>query len=366
MIAQPSRQVNCYFSVTRVGRASTIVRNVGIMDIHSHMIDEFAGALSLIGGANFATQNLDEGRRYISDASSHTLNPGFGRPVIDLKHWRFSLEHTDIDLVGLDCGTEFQIAKDYETRHYIFQFPIEGSCYLKIGRGHTIVAPGEMFVINPKQTAIKRWVGPCRQLMVRFERDALDRLLCFELNRDHREPIVFEQLIVDLESSASLRNLTTQIWQSMLVNVSLQEKRVGRSLERSLMTAFLAILRHNYSDELSFSGAPAAPYYVKRAEDFIRTHVRDIITIEELVEISGVSSRSLYYGFRRWRDTTPMSYLRNFRLSIAHEELKRARDNESNVTQVALGVGYDHLSRFSKDYKQRYGVSPSVTMLQMH
>ena len=316
------------------------------------------------GSATFATDDLDEGARYITESSFHTLRIGSADPFVELSHWRFSLEHTDIDMVQLNCGDEFRIGKECETGHYLFQFPLAGLCHFQIGRETFMASPGEVFVINPRQTARKRWVGPCAQLMVQINRNALDQLLSSELDGDCREPLIFDRSVQDDRAGFALRAVTRSVWQSVSGHEPLQQRRIARTFERSLLMSYLGVLPHNYSNEFNRSITPAAPYYVKRAEDYIRVHLRDPIEIEDLVAVAGVSSRSLYYGFRRWRDTTPMSYLRNLRLGLAHDKLKQARADGGNVTRIALSVGYDHLSRFSKDYKQRFGVSPSATMLQ--
>jgi AraC-like DNA-binding protein len=196
------------------------------------------------------------------------------------------------------------------------------------------------------------------------DRRALERVLAAELGRDCPGPIQFDQTIHDEQVGHALGAVIRSLWNDLSEYPVLQQWRVTRSLERNLLVAILGLMPHNYSADFLGGGTPAAPYYVKRAEEYIRENVRNVIKIEHLVAVSGVSSRSLYYGFRRWRGTTPMSYLRNLRLSLAHEELKLARSTGNNVTRIALSVGYDHLSRFSKDYRQRFGESPSVTMLQ--
>lgn len=314
------------------------------------------------GNATFATHDPEGIHRYVSKTSLHRLRAARPMAAMELVHWRFSLLDTHLDLVRLDCGSEFYIRKEPDTSHYVFQFPIEGVCELQSGRTQARAAPGQVFVLNPHQEAMKHWVGPCMQMMVQVDRRVLERVLAAELGRGCTEVLKFDQGIQDETVGRALSAMIRSMWQDLSENPVLQQWRVTRSLERNLLVAILNTLPHNYSSEFRQSALPA-PYYIKRAEDYIRENVRNLIDIDQLVAVSGVSSRSLYYGFRRWRGTTPMTYLRNLRLSLAHEELKCARETGGNVTRVALGVGYDHLSRFSKDYRQRFGQSPSVTML---
>lgn len=313
--------------------------------------------------ATFATHDPEGIHRYVSETSLHRLRSVGALEAMELTHWRCSLADTHLNLVRLNCGSDFYIRKEPDTGQYIFQFPIEGVCELQSGRVQSRAMPGQVFVLNPRQEAIKRWVGPCMQMMVQVEKRALERVLSAELGRTCTEQLKFDPGIQDEEVGHALAAMIRSMWQDLNENPMLQQWRVTRSLEHNLLVAILCTLPHNYSGEFRQASLPA-PYYIKRAEDYIRQNVRNLIDIDQLVAVSGVSSRSLYYGFRRWRGTTPMTYLRNMRLSLAHEELKSARESGSNVTRVALGVGYDHLSRFSKDYRQRFGQTPSVTMLQ--
>ena len=105
-----------------------------------------------------------------------------------------------------------------------------------------------------------------------------------------------------------------------------------------------------------------APYYVRKAEEYLRGHLREDVTIEELAQVAGVSCRSLFYGFRRWRDTTPMAYLKKLRLDVARETLRSGARTGASVTDVATAVGFYHLSRFSGEYKARFGEPPSATL----
>ncbi|MDB5582382.1 MAG: transcriptional regulator, AraC family [Bradyrhizobium sp.] len=316
--------------------------------------------------ATFTTSDMHEGMRYISETSRHTLRPLDARSAVELRHWGLSLENIQLNLVELTCGSEFRMEKTAEAGHYLFQLPISGICEMQVGRSKARASAGQIFAHNPGDESQKRWIGSCTQLMVRVDRHAFGRVLSSELDRECREPVIFDRSIQGIDVGRALGALSRSIWQDVSYHAPLRQWRVTRSFERNFLVGCLGLLPHNYSEEFCRPVTSAAPYYVRRAEDYIRANLRSPIEIEDLVAVAGVSSRSLYYGFRRWRGTTPMSYLRNMRLSLAHEELKHARDAGVHVTRVALGVGYDHLSRFSKDYKQRFGQSPSVTLRQVN
>ncbi len=320
----------------------------------------------LQGRTTFETSDLAEGMHYVSETSRHMLCPTRKTSPVTLRHWGLSLDHVQLDLVELTCGQEFRTEKTGEASHYYFQLPISGVCEIEIGTFKGYAEPGQAFALNSGEDARKKWIGGCRQLMIRVDRQALTQVLSSELERDCRAPIRFENRVQDSRAGLALRSLVLSIWQDVSLLDQVEQWRLAQSLERSLLMACLGYLTHNYSAELLAPKSAVAPYYVRRAEDYIRSNLREPIGIEDLVAVSGVSSRSLYYGFRRWRGTTPMSFLRNLRLTVAHDELRNAQSHGERVTHIAMNIGYDHLSRFSRDYKQRFGESPSATMRRAH
>lgn len=316
--------------------------------------------------ATFETSNMADGMHYVTETSRHMLCPTRRSSPVSLRHWGLSLDHVQLDLIELVCGEEFRTEKMGDATHYYFQLPISGVCEVEIGKFKGHAAPGQAFALNSGEDARKKWIGECRQLMIRVDRLALTQALSAELDHDCRAPILFENKVQDSRSGLALRSLVFSTWQQIALLDQAEQWRIGRNFERSLLTACLGLLTHNYSEEFLAPKSPAAPYYVRRAEDYIRANLREPIGIEDLVAVSGVSSRSLYYGFRRWRGTTPMSFLRNLRLNVARDELREAQGNGERVTHIAMNIGYDHLSRFSRDYKQRFGESPSATMRRAH
>ncbi len=98
-----------------------------------------------------------------------------------------------------------------------------------------------------------------------------------------------------------------------------------------------------------------------RAEELIRSHPERAITVGYLTTASGVSARTLFDGFQRFRGTTPMALLRAVRLDQVHAELEAAPPNE-NIAGIAFKWGVVHLGRFARDYRRRFGELPSDTL----
>ncbi|MCM2253843.1 MAG: helix-turn-helix transcriptional regulator, partial [Ramlibacter sp.] len=121
--------------------------------------------------------------------------------------------------------------------------------------------------------------------------------------------------------------------------------------------------RHSYSDALRAPPPLAAPRYVRRAEEIVAADPAARHTLAELAAQAGTSVRALQAGFRRYRDTTPVEFIRAQRLQKARSALLNAAPG-ARITEIAFEAGYEHLGRFARDYKARFGEPPSRTLAQ--
>ncbi|EAT11435.1 AraC family transcriptional regulator [Bermanella marisrubri] len=99
---------------------------------------------------------------------------------------------------------------------------------------------------------------------------------------------------------------------------------------------------------------------LKSAVDFIIHHPEWDYKIEELVAVTNVPIRTLYWSFKHYLGITPYRFfvvnrLKRVRLDI----LKHGK--RMTITQIALAHGFVHLSRFSNQYKGLFGELPIET-----
>jgi AraC-like DNA-binding protein len=128
-----------------------------------------------------------------------------------------------------------------------------------------------------------------------------------------------------------------------------------------ITTGLLLSHPHNYSEALRRLEKPILPRDVKRAIDFIETHLDSAITLADIVAASRVPGRTLFKHFKDYRGISPMGYVRMARFRKAREVLARA-GAEEQVSEIAMRLGFDHLGRFAVEYRKRFGESPSETL----
>ncbi|WZB72981.1 AraC family transcriptional regulator [Achromobacter xylosoxidans] len=128
-----------------------------------------------------------------------------------------------------------------------------------------------------------------------------------------------------------------------------------------LMSLLLMQLPHNYSDALRADRRQPLPLHVRRARDYIESHLDEAVTLAELAALSGVSTRTLQNGFARFLGQSPIDYIRGLRLARVHAALEQAGPGD-NVTDILLRHGVTSFGHFASHYRKRYGCRPSDTL----
>lgn len=91
-------------------------------------------------------------------------------------------------------------------------------------------------------------------------------------------------------------------------------------------------------------------------ESFIISNISENLSIDRLVNISGLNPAKLQLGFNYLFNTTISSYVREKRLDKAAQLIQ---ETDYNVSELVYSIGFSSRSYFSKIFKQRFGVLPS-------
>jgi AraC-like DNA-binding protein len=291
---------------------------------------------------------------------------------IDIRSGFSSFDHEisnvgglNIHSIRLDCQESFKVRKVEKVAYHSFHFVVEGVCHVSSGRQNFTAHPGHIFVLHPGQEALEHWTYGCQQFVVRIAKDEIDDAICKVLGRKPATDVIFKALSADPGISSWIRHLSQLPQNSTAAGASVFENQhVAYHLEQSLIMMLLSKIEHSCTTEMSQNNASPAPYYVKRVEDMFRANFENEISMDDIVSASGVSVRTVFYGFQRWRGTSPMNYLRDMRLDVARQNLTKSGATPKSVSEAALAVGFANFSQFSKLYKMRFGQKPSVTLAE--
>lgn len=318
--------------------------------------------LPLAAFERFRTTDPDEARRQVGRLlSSHKLEPARPGAALDVRYRSVCLGETSI--ICAQYGAAVRLDPGALEDFYLVGMPLAGVSIVRCDGVEVVSHAGLASVQSCRQRVSSEWHDDCCKLSVKIDRQALERCLANLLGRPPRRPVVFERAL-DLEHGPGTSWRRLMIFLSAELSPSsvyLSTKAARRSLDDTLISALLLSQPHTYSVELRAEPESIAPRYVRKVEEMVADDPGAEHRVAALAARVGVSTRSLQAGFRKYRDTTLVEFIKGRRLQQAREALRNATAT-TRVTEVALDAGYTHLGRFSSEYKARFGESPSATL----
>jgi len=103
---------------------------------------------------------------------------------------------------------------------------------------------------------------------------------------------------------------------------------------------------------------------LRKAEEFFRDQVGAPFSSAALSAAMGMSERSVQRLFKSAYGITPQEWSRCLRLHRARRTLQTFDSSVFNIEGVATECGFSHPGRFSIDYRELFGESPSETVLR--
>jgi AraC-like DNA-binding protein len=238
---------------------------------------------------------------------------------------------------------------------------------LSTHRGVTVIGErGRAVLYQPLgESCLDPLPSDCRLISINIERSALDGRLADVLGHTLSGPLA---IAPSMDVSRGAGRSWAQLAELLAADVLhaggglAGSPMVAERLAESLINGLLLAVDHPYRDALTRPERSWRPRPLRRAVDAMLTDPAHPFNVVELARLAEVSVRSLQAIFHRHTGLTPMAYLRELRLANVHEELRQARPDQTTVAAVAHRWGFGHLGRFAAAYRERYGVSPSVTL----
>jgi AraC family transcriptional regulator len=95
---------------------------------------------------------------------------------------------------------------------------------------------------------------------------------------------------------------------------------------------------------------------LRKIADYVDAHLGGAITLEDMSELTGLSSRHFIRAFSESTGATPHQYVIARRIEKAKTLLCR---REQSVTEIGLAVGFSHSQHFATRFKKHTGLTPS-------
>ncbi|MCQ4118413.1 AraC family transcriptional regulator [Rhodococcus tibetensis] len=308
------------------------------------------------------TSDLDEARSIVGSAfCPHMLVPTDTEGTAPIRF--HSATAGKIGLHYLDYGTDMCIRPRELDDFYLIQIPLSGVAEIKWGAETFESTPAVASILQPGGPIAMQWHEGNRQLIVRVDRQNMERQLQEALGAPLREPLRFDiQLELNRPGVRSWRGVLELLRTEMENGGSLPDDPiVMKEFERLLLSQLIVAQPNNYSEALQRSVA-AAPRTIRRAVEILEHHADETLTVEDVASATGISVRALQDGFRKYYGTTPMGYLREVRMKAVRAWLLQADPSTTTVSDAAARCGFVHLGRFSVQYREKFGETPSATL----
>lgn len=318
--------------------------------------------------ATLVTNDLGEIRSEMTRAiSHHFVEPERG--VRQIAATKASGSLGSFGLIQVGYGADVSIRADSCGPNFLIKMPLSGQALIKTPKGQVIGDTHTATIVRPDDPLHFRFSEDLRLLLLKVPAERLESY-CAQLvsGSDHQldQPL-------DFLSDFSLESEAGKGWLRMMryirdEAVAGSTSLLGRSpiamasFEQTVLHMILTMQPNNYTHRLFGDTRSTAPSYIRRAEEFMRAHAAEPITLHSIASAAGISVRALSRGFNEFRQTSPIQWLKDLRLDGARKALLGADPATLSVSEIALEWGFEHLGHFGQDYRRRFGETPRETL----
>ena len=140
---------------------------------------------------------------------------------------------------------------------------------------------------------------------------------------------------------------------SRLQNISKEDYAMSKFQTENIFRSILEEIFISAKDQQKY-GTQAL---FTRVSYYIQNNYMNTMTVKELAEKHGVSENHLFYVFNKHVNIGPIEYIKEYRLNHVKNLLITS---DASIAEVAESVGYLDPLYFSRIFKGKFGVSPSM------
>lgn len=205
---------------------------------------------------------------------------------------------------GAPFGLEFPAA-DY----FLQMLPMRGNGEVLTRRGTLPLSAGVGATISPDAGYSVRYGADYEAVVLKVDKEALTNKLVAMTGATVNEPLRVDPVFDSTRPAAKiLQQYLPVLANTLSAAVAPLPPWWEKQTEQLLMTMFLCAHRHNYSHLMEDDAPDAAPWQIRRVEEYIEAHWQAPIMLEDLAEVAGVSAFSLFRSFKKTRGYSPLEF----------------------------------------------------------
>jgi AraC-like DNA-binding protein len=311
------------------------------------------------------TTDPDDARTQFTSAyCPHRLTVGGSLSAFRARHAEGGTPGLSVNQMSFGSGTTWLDPLTFDDFVLVSQ-QISGQFVVRAESGERLLSPGEHVVLDAHTLYQLRWEENCTLFNVRLPRKEFETAVADLTGAGEPDAMRFPvswhpskpgTVAVQRVTHFLLRNAGPG---GLLTSGALLRSQLTRMLVASVLEAYGPAVR---TADASSSG-DVRPRAVRRAIAYLEGAATEDVRISDVAAAAHLSTRALQDAFRRYLDTTPMSYLKAIRLARAHADLRQASiEGGVTVADVAYRWGFANLGRFAADYRREFGRSPSEVL----
>ena len=243
----------------------------------------------------------------------------------------------------------------YQEKEQGFLFPGEAHpmpelTYVDQGSLHS-VADGQDLLLNQGDIMI---YGPNQWHMQYADMDVAPRYvtISFDLEGSGLAPLLNRKFAAPRQVVTILRN--------MLLEQERMDEFSNDMIISQLNLLLLSLMREAQRpsrEKLQTTNAiHSENEIIRRAQQYIGSHIREKLSVPLVARQVDVSPSYLTALFHKHLQISPGEYIRRIKLQ---ESKQMIRDNDLNFTEIAAALQYSTVHHFSRQFKEKFGITPT-------
>ena len=231
---------------------------------------------------------------------------------------------------------EFQLNEGYQPTNSLF-YILKGRFWCEIDQKEAVIEAGDVVIFNSEISMRRRVLEPLRFLYIKY---SMKNASLFDM------------------PSGVFRDLSPRASEDLKQIAELSEAHTPLSLRLQshyLSDLLLSLLPRQTEHSLSRLNA-AVPSTLDRPVAYLREHLTEKLSLDDLARASGMSVSSLEGKFKALTGASAYRYLITLRMERAMQLL---RETAYSVTEIAARCGYDNLFYFCNAFKKQIGMTPT-------
>ncbi|MDP4533525.1 AraC family transcriptional regulator [Marinobacter salarius] len=267
-----------------------------------------------------------------------------------------------IKLGIINYGVPAIIENNKGLTDYQLHLVTRGTCDIETSYSGSRLKEGHAIIIDPLTPSSIRYHADCSKLIIRVPKALLDHCVLSFSDAVTKCNVSFSSESINLGLNQEALDVLNLVCRSAVTNGNFASKKRNISnipLSNYFATKLLEFFEnntHRIVSELSDNKI------IEAVQDYISRNINDNISITELASQLNMSKSKLFGEFSREKGISPAAYIKQKKLIAIHERLSNPNKDSTSVSQIALDFGFNHLGRFSSDYKKLFNELPSETV----